>query len=87
MLAFAAFAEPNAEPSELQMERPFGEFFAKVEAKPLSEIQIIAFKKHSCHETGTPGYYCSFTYSTKAPGGAVFSSSGRGHSLWHVLLR
>lgn len=68
MLAFAASsAQPNAEPSELQMERPFGEFLAKVEAKPLSEIQIIAFKKHSCHETGTPGYYCSFTYSTKAP--------------------
>jgi hypothetical protein len=68
MLALAAFGgQPNAEPSELQMERPFGEFLAKVEAKPLSEIQIIAFKKHSCRETGTPGYYCSFTYSTKVP--------------------
>ena len=68
MLAFAASGEqPNAEPSELQMTRPFGEFFAKVEAKPLSEIQFLAFKKHSCHDTGTPGYYCSFTYSLKAP--------------------
>jgi hypothetical protein len=56
----------------LQMERPFSEFFAKVEAKPLSEIQIIGFKKHSCRETGTPGYYCSFSYSMK-PTAARFS--------------
>ena len=68
MLAFAASGEqPRAEPSELQMERPFSEFFAKVETRPLSEIQIIGFKKHSCRETGTPGYYCSFTYSMKPP--------------------
>ena len=60
MLAFAACGEqPNAEPTELQMARPFSEFYAKVE--------FLAFKKHSCNQTGTPGYYCSFTYSMKAP--------------------
>jgi len=68
MLVFAASGEqPSTEPSESQMERPFGEFFSKVEAKQLSEIQFITFKKRSCRQTGTPGYYCSFTYSTKAP--------------------
>lgn len=67
-LAFAAYSEQrNAEPSESQMQPSFEEFFSKVEAKPLSEIQFIAFKKRSCQRTGTPGYYCSFTYSTNAP--------------------
>jgi hypothetical protein len=68
MLAFATAGEqPNAEPSELQMQRPFGEFFAKVEAKPVSEVQFIAFKKGACQRSGSPGYYCSFTYATNAP--------------------
>ena len=68
MLAFAACGEqPNAEPTELQIARPFSEFYAKVETRPLSEIEFLAFKKHSCHQNGTPGYYCSFTYSMKAP--------------------
>ena len=40
MLVFAASGEqPSTEPSESQMERPFGEFFSKVEAKQLSEKQ------------------------------------------------
>jgi hypothetical protein len=68
VLAFAASGgQPNAEPSELQMQPSFGEFFSKLEARPISEIQFVAFKKRSCRSATTTGYYCSFTYSTKPP--------------------
>jgi hypothetical protein len=99
MLALAASGEqPNTEPSESQMERPFGEFFSKVEAKPYSEIQFIVFKKRSCRQTGTPGYYCSFTYSTKAPAASfsvlpaegtlsgMFFSDGEGRLRFEMVI-
>jgi hypothetical protein len=68
-LTFAASRERfNPEPLESQMESSFGQFFSKLESRPIAEIQFAAFKKHSCKpSTAPPRHYCSFTYSTELP--------------------
>jgi hypothetical protein len=69
-LTFAVSGErPKPEPSESQMESSFGEFFSKLETRPVSEIQFAEFKKLSCKPipTRTGYYHCRFTYSTELP--------------------
>ena len=65
---FAPGEQQKPEPSESQMKLSFGQFFSELESRPVSEIQFITFKKHSCKPTiATPGHICSFTYSIRMP--------------------
>jgi hypothetical protein len=68
-LTFAALSEPSKpEPSESLMVSSFSQFLSKLETRPVPEIQISAFKKHSCRTSAAaPGYICNFTYSAKMP--------------------
>jgi len=68
-LTFAASGERlKPEPSESQMESSFSQFFSKLEARPVSEIQFTSFKKQTCRPSiAAPGHICSFTYSTELP--------------------
>ncbi len=66
-LPFAVRNEPvKPEPSELQMEASFSQFLSDLDAN--SEIQLAAFKKHSCKQSSvSSGHFCSFTYSMEKP--------------------
>ena len=60
---FAPSEQQKSEPSESQMKLSFGQFFSELESRPVSEIQFITFKKHSCKPTiAVPGHICNFTY-------------------------
>lgn len=80
VVTFVAFSERGKpEPTGAEMKLPFSQFFSKMEARHISEAQVMAFEKHSCRWSDTlSGHICKFSYSMASSAGRLSVLPARG---------